>query len=229
MLKHKKNIAILRFRRVAAMVLMILALLSVFAGCRNGASTAETSPETETSAEIPEKETATAEDSGKEETEADVSDSVAIGPLRLGMSRDEVRDILGEPDSVLDPGETEVGDGIWLVTWSYAGDDSAKLDLAFVDMGKGWFLNHAYQYGDWKWETAGIRFGSSGEDVMALYPDAETGEYSVAQKDGNTQWRYYAVTCGGIPIRFDETGGGVCYIDIGPLVEETWDDYMTEE
>ncbi len=148
-------------------------------------------------------------------------DGVAIGPLHLGMPRDEIEALLGAPDDISNSGETEIYDGVWMVSWWYGGDNSAELYL--IDVGNGWILNEVFLDGNCPWDANGIRIGSSEEDVLARYPDAEIEEQKTSIQDGvETLDRYYSATYGNIPIHIHVINGRVDYIYVGPLIEDTW-------
>lgn len=62
-----------------------------------------------------------------------------IGGLRLGMKREDVRAMLGEPDSTNNAGEIQREDGVWEVCWFYNTSGSADvlydLRLRFTNTG----------------------------------------------------------------------------------------------
>lgn len=102
-----------------------------------------------------------------------------LGPVKLGMPSQDVRSILGAPKE--DRGEfyvcTDKGDYRY-ATWAYnlSNDPDYICDvlLRFADVGDGLVLDEIMTFGtsDWALPT-GIRNGSSADDVLAAYPDAQ--------------------------------------------------------
>lgn len=102
-----------------------------------------------------------------------------LGPVKLGMPSADVRSILGAPKE--DRGEfyvcTDKGDYRY-ATWAYnlSNDPDYICDvlLRFADVGDGLVLDEIMTFGtsDWALPT-GIRNGSSADDVLAAYPDAQ--------------------------------------------------------
>ena len=105
--------------------------------------------------------------------------NTTLGPVKLGMPSADVRSILGAPKE--DRGEfyvcTDKGDYRY-ATWAYnlSNDPDYICDvlLRFADVGDGLVLNEIMTFGtsDWALPT-GIRNGSSADDVLAAYPDAQ--------------------------------------------------------
>ena len=101
-----------------------------------------------------------------------------LGPVTLGMPASDVLSLLGEP--------LEKSDGYYVCTdkgeylyaaWRYNfTNDPDVLDviLQMADVGNGLVLNEIMTFGtsDWALPT-GIRNGSSTDDVLAAYPDAQ--------------------------------------------------------
>ena len=102
-----------------------------------------------------------------------------LGPVKLGMPSADVRSILGAPKE--DRGEfyvcTDKGDYRY-ATWAYnlSNDPDYICDvlLRFADVGDGLVLDEIMTFGtsDWALPTD-IRNGSSADDVLAAYPDAQ--------------------------------------------------------
>lgn len=102
-----------------------------------------------------------------------------LGPVKLGMPSADVRSILGAPKE--DRGEfyvcTDKGDYRY-ATWAYnlSNDPDYICDvlLRFADVGDGLVLDEIMTFGtsDWALPT-GICNGSSADDVLAAYPDAQ--------------------------------------------------------
>ena len=105
--------------------------------------------------------------------------NTTLGPVKLGMPSADVRSILGAPKE--DRGEfyvcTDKGDYRY-ATWAYnlSNDPDYICDvlLRFADVGDGLVLDEIMTFGtsDWALPTD-IRNGSSADDVLAAYPDAQ--------------------------------------------------------
>ena len=102
-----------------------------------------------------------------------------LGPVKLGMPLEDVRSILGAPKE--DRGEfyvcTDKGDyryATWAYNLSNDPDYICDVSLRFADVGDGFVLDEIMTFGtsDWALPT-GIRNGSSADDVLAAYPDAQ--------------------------------------------------------
>ena len=102
-----------------------------------------------------------------------------LGPVKLGMPLEDVRSILGAPKE--DRGEfyvcTDKGDyryATWAYNLSNDPDYICDVSLRFADVGDGLVLDEIMTFGtsDWALPT-GIRNGSSADDVLAAYPDAQ--------------------------------------------------------
>ena len=102
-----------------------------------------------------------------------------LGPVKLGMPLEDVRLILGAPKE--DRGEfyvcTDKGDyryATWAYNLSNDPDYICDVSLRFADVGDGFVLDEIMTFGtsDWALPT-GIRNGSSADDVLAAYPDAQ--------------------------------------------------------
>lgn len=104
---------------------------------------------------------------------------MTLGPVKLGMPSQDVRSILGTPKEESDEFYvcTDKGDYRY-VTWRYnfTNDPNfiSDVKLRFADVGDGFVLDEIMTFGtsDWALPT-GIRNGSSADDVLAAYPDAQ--------------------------------------------------------
>lgn len=105
--------------------------------------------------------------------------NTTLGPVKLGMPSADVRSILGAPKE--DRGEfyvcTDKGDYRY-ATWAYnlSNDPDYICDvlLRFADVGDGLVLDEIMTFGTSNWALpTGIRNGSSADDVLAAYPDAQ--------------------------------------------------------
>ena len=127
----------------------------------------------------------------RNDTEAECADAVydaelaqelldtTLGPVKLGMPSADVRSILGAPKE--DRGEfyvcTDKGDYRY-ATWAYnlSNDPDYICDvlLRFADVGDGLVLDEIMTFGTSNWALpTGVRNGSSADDVLAAYPDAQ--------------------------------------------------------
>ena len=105
--------------------------------------------------------------------------NTTLGPVKLGMPLEDVRSILGTPKEESDEFYvcTDKGDYRY-VTWRYNftndPDYISDVKLSFADVGDGFVLDEIMTFGtsDWALPT-GIRNGSSADDVLAAYPDAQ--------------------------------------------------------
>ncbi len=102
-----------------------------------------------------------------------------LGPVKVGMPSADVRSILGAPKE--DRGEfyvcTDKGDYRY-ATWAYnlSNDPDYICDvlLRFADVGDGLVLDEIMTFGTSNWALpTGVRNGSSADDVLAAYPDAQ--------------------------------------------------------
>lgn len=102
-----------------------------------------------------------------------------LGPVKLGMPSGDVRSLLGAPKEESDELYvcTDKGDYRYIY-WKYNltndPDYLCDVSLQFADRGDGLVLNDIQTFGtsDWSLPT-GIQNGSSAEDAIAAYPDAQ--------------------------------------------------------
>ena len=159
------------------------------------------------------------------DTPADSVETWTIGPLTLGMSGDEIQDILGAPDDESNSGPVEYEDGSLRVCWFYRIDNapdqlnSVKLDLA--DFGDGWRLDEVTVWPNADWKTAeGIGIGSTEDEVRAAYPDAETTDSTLVQDDVEIPRTCFTIGEGRTKLRIMVRDGKVAYLDLGTFFEE---------
>ena len=129
--------------------------------------------------------------------------STEIGGLRLGMKREDVQAMLGEPDSVSNTGEIQREDGVWEVCWFYNTSGSADvqydLRLRFTNTGmrdgSGSVLSEVWTQSpcDWTLDT-GIGIGSPQEAVEAAYPDAVWTHETMIENDQEIPYDLYELT-----------------------------------
>ena len=159
------------------------------------------------------------------DTPADSVETWTIGPLTLGMTGDEIQDILGAPDLESNSGPVEETDGSLRVCWFYKIDNapgqlySVKLDLA--DFGDGWRLDEVTVWPNVEWKTAeGIGIGSTEDEVRAAYPDAETKDSTLVQDDVEIPRTFFTIGEGRTKLWIMVRDGKVAYLDLGTFFEE---------
>lgn len=154
-----------------------------------------------------------------------------VGPVTLGMPSADVRSILGAPKE--DRGEfyvcTDKGDYRY-ATWAYnlSNDPDYICDvlLRFADVGDGLVLDEIMTFGtsDWALPT-GIRNGSSADDVLAAYPDAQV-QYN--GPDGALSAVVFEA--GHVHLHIMVENGGVTNITLGTYYEDPgWSDETSYE
>ena len=148
-----------------------------------------------------------------------------LGPLTLGMTGDEIQDILGAPDLESNSGPVEETDGSLRVCWFYQIDNapgqlySVKLDLA--DFGDGWRLDEVTVWPNVEWKTAeGIGIGSTEDEVRAAYPDAETKDSTLVQDDVEIPRTFFTIGEGRTKLWIMVRDGKVAYLNLGTFFEE---------
>ena len=206
---------------------------------------AEAAPDEALTAEAPAEEARAGEaGSGpRNDTEAECADAVydaelaqelldtTLGPVKLGMPSADVRSILGAPKE--DRGEfyvcTDKGDYRY-ATWAYnlSNDPDYICDvlLRFADVGDGLVLDEIMTFGtsDWALPT-GIRNGSSADDVLAAYPDAQV-QYN--GPDGALSAVVFEA--GHVHLHIMVENGGVTNITLGTYYEAPgWEGLPSEE
>lgn len=188
----------------------------------NGALKLESADEVMDAAEAP----AETEDAKPAEgTPADSVEMWTIGPLTLGMSGDEIQDILGAPDAESNSGPVEYEDGSLRVCWFYQINNtpellySVKLDLA--DFGDGWRLDEVTVWPNVEWKTAeGIGIGSTEDEVRAAYPDAETKDSTLVQDDVEIPRTFFTIGEGRTKLWITVRDGKVANLNLGTYFEE---------
>ena len=157
-----------------------------------------------------------------------------LGGLRLGMKREDVRAVLGEPDSVSNTGEIQREDGVWEVCWFYNTSGSADvlydLRLRFTNTGmrdgSGSVLSEVWAQSpcDWTLDT-GIGIGSPQEAVDAAYPDAVWTHETMIENDQEIPYDLYELTSGDLFMLIRVEAGVVSHISFGGLnAEHFWDE-----
>ena len=149
-----------------------------------------------------------------------------LGGLRLGMKREDVRAMLGEPDSVSNAGEIQREDGVWEVCWFYNTSGSADvqydLRLRFTNTGmrdgSGSVLSEVWTQSpcDWTLDT-GIDIGSPQEAVEAAYPDAVWTHETMIENDQEIPYDLYELTSGDLFMLIRVEAGEVSHISFGGL------------
>ena len=152
--------------------------------------------------------------------------SAELGGLRLGMKREDVQAMLGEPDSVSNTGEIQREDGVWEVCWFYNTSGSADvqydLRLRFTNTGmrdgSGSVLSEVWTQSpcDWTLDT-GIDIGSPQEAVEAAYPDAVWTHETMIENDQEIPYDLYELTSGDLFMLIRVEAGEVSHISFGGL------------
>ena len=155
--------------------------------------------------------------------------SAELGGLRLGMKREDVQAMLGEPDSVSNTGEIQREDGVWEVCWFYNTSGSADvqydLRLRFTNTGmrdgSGSVLSEVWTQSpcDWTLDT-GIGIGSPQEAVEAAYPDAVWTHETMIENDQEIPYDLYELTSGDLFMLIRVEAGEVSHISFGGLNAE---------
>ena len=149
-----------------------------------------------------------------------------LGGLRLGMKREDVQAMLGEPDSTNNAGEIQREDGVWEVCWFYNTSGSADvlydLRLRFTNTGmrdgSGSVLSEVWAQSpcDWTLDT-GIGIGSPQEAVEAAYPDAVWTHETMIENDQEIPYDLYELTSGDLFMLIRVEAGEVSHISFGGL------------
>ena len=157
--------------------------------------------------------------------------SAELGGLRLGMKREDVQAMLGEPDSVSNTGEIQREDGVWEVCWFYNTSGSADvqydLRLRFTNTGmrdgSGSVLSEVWTQSpcDWTLDT-GIGIGSPQEAVEAAYPDAVWTHETMIENDQEIPYDLYELTSGDLFMLIRVEAGEVSHISFGGLNAENF-------
>ena len=155
--------------------------------------------------------------------------SAELGGLRLGMKREDVQAMLGEPDSVSNTGEIQREDGVWEVCWFYNTSGSADvqydLRLRFTNTGmrdgSGSVLSEVWTQSpcDWTLDTS-IGIGSPQEAVEAAYPDAVWTHETMIENDQEIPYDLYELTSGDLFMLIRVEAGEVSHISFGGLNAE---------
>ena len=157
--------------------------------------------------------------------------NTTLGPVKLGMPAEDVRSILGAPKDESDELYvcTDKGDFRYVNWWYNLTNDPNYLhdvSLGFVDAGDGLVLNEIMTFGtsDWALPT-GIKNGSSAEDVLTAYSDAQA-DYD--ESDGSLS--YVSLKTGHIRLSIRVEDGVVRNIFLGTYYEEpNWLEETYEE
>lgn len=235
-----------RWLPIAALAACAVLAISIPLAVRSANSTKSASTADTSAAETPAAESPAETDSAVGATESprepeasggwEDSDPIAarilsteIGGLRLGMKREDVQAMLGEPDSVSNTGEIQREDGVWEVCWFYNTSGSADvqydLRLRFTNTGmrdgSGSVLSEVWTQSpcDWALDT-GIGIGSPQEAVEAAYPDAVWTHETMIENDQEIPYDLYALTSGDLFMLIRVEAGEVSHISFGGLNAE---------
>ena len=237
-IRRKKRWLPIAALAACAVLAISIPLAARSANSTKSASTADTSAAESPAAEAPaEADSTVGATESPREPEAsggwEDSDSVAarilsteLGGLRLGMKREDVQAMLGEPDSVSNTGEIQREDGVWEVCWFYNTSGSADvqydLRLRFTNTGmrdgSGSVLSEVWTQSpcDWTLDT-GIDIGSPQEAVEAAYPDAVWTHETMIENDQEIPYDLYELTSGDLFMLIRVEAGEVSHISFGGL------------
>ena len=150
------------------------------------------------------------------------------------MKREDVRAMLGEPDSVSNTGELQREDGVWEVCWFYnisgSADVQYDLRLRFTNTGmrdgSGSVLSEVWAQSPCNWTLdTGIGIGSPQEAVDAAYPDAVWTHETMIENDQEIPYDLYEFTSGDLFMLIRVEAGVVSHISFGGLnAEHFWDE-----
>lgn len=113
--------------------------------------------------------------------------SYRIGGLYLGMPREDLVAILGQPQDISNSGPVTLEDGITRVSWFYKLSDdpshSHDLTVGLADAGDGWVVNELWVWADNGLALPnGIRIGMTNEELLAAWPEL-TQDFLMTQED----------------------------------------------
>ena len=144
-----------------------------------------------------------------------------LGPAKLGMPKDDVLSLLGEPKDASDEFVvcTDKGD-VHYVNWRYNftndPDHISDVTLGFADVGDGFVLNEIMTFGTSDWALPnGLKNGSSVQQLLEAYPDAEPG---INGYDGEIF--AYGVEAGHVRLTFLVENDVITSISLGTYYEE---------
>ena len=144
-----------------------------------------------------------------------------LGPVTLGMPADDVRSLLGEPLERTDEFYvcTDKGDYRY-VYWKYNLTHDAEylcdVSLQMADVGDGLVLNEIMTFGTCDWALpSGIKNGSTAEETVAAYPDAQLQYNSL---DGSLS--AIALEAGHVHLHIQIENGLVTNITLGTYYED---------
>lgn len=105
--------------------------------------------------------------------------SYRFGPLYLGMPRQEVIDLYGEPFIRSNSGPITYEDGITHDSWDFRLTDDPErrsdVTLGFADAGDGWVVNEIIIWQDCGLELPhGIRIGMTDSELKSVWPELST-------------------------------------------------------
>lgn len=154
----------------------------------------------------------------------------AFGPLKLGMPREELTALYGEPDSRSNTGPVTYEDGITRETWGYrlSGDAQSRTDftLELADDGSGWVLNEIFLWTDCGLALPhGIHAGMTEEELLAAWPEIrDSFAYSrdgISRDSSGTRYiSVYTQGSGDLWFTISLTDGVVDAVSLGPYYRD---------
>ena len=163
--------------------------------------------------------------------------SATLGDLRLGMTSGEVADLIGGPDSFSNSGPVERADGLKEICWFYNTSGSADVlhdvQLTFVgdDLRDGpdaeLSVIRVSSPSAWKLDT-GIGIGSTRDEVLAAYPDAELDSDTADGVAADRDWEQFYYRAGDLYLTITLRDEAVMSIELGGLNADRDPDAETE-
>lgn len=148
-------------------------------------------------------------------TEGRDQEHISLGGLTPGMTRDQVRDLLGEPDLA-----TQAVDSDQPQSWSYE-----YLTVSFHDFDGSVREIRAFN-GCGLSLSNGIGFDSTAEDVVRLYPDAYVTEADLDEDKYDTAYQVYP---GDWTLTIGTLNGAVVVIILEDVSDPMWKALTTNE
>lgn len=182
----------------------------------------------ESAAEAPAEEPAKDHSGGREDGDPIAARilSATLGDLRLGMTSGEVAARIGGPDAYSNSGPVERADGLQEICWFYNTSGSADVlsdvQLTFVgdDLRDGADAElsgiRASSPSAWTLDT-GVGIGSTRDEVLAAYPDAELDSDTADGVAADRNWEQFYYRAGDLYLTITLRDEAVASIELGGL------------
>ena len=131
----------------------------------------------------------------------------SLNGLQLGMTSEQVRQLLGNPDSYSNSGPVQREDGLWEICWFYntSGSADVQYDLKLRFVGTGLrdgsesVLNEVWAQDPCTWMLdTGVGIGSPQEAVDAAYPNAAWTNEATIENDREVLVTTYRLQSGSL-------------------------------